>query len=345
MRLCEVTLRRRGYGLEERLAAGRALEDLEPAMVGTRAADAELTGRLADELDAEVIALADPDEVGTAVDAGADVLELAIPVSDGRLAAVDTTREAAFDRARSAVDEARDAGVRAQLRLVDAFRTDAAELAPAFERFDLPVVLADSPGARTPSYVAGYLRTLAELAVDLERVGVAFRDDLGVATANALVGASMGVDRVDVSVAGLAGRAGTPALEEFVAAAGAEDHAVGVDTDRLIPACRAALAALEEPVEGRKPVLGEDVHTHEGGVDAAAMLGDPAAFEAYDPGRYGGSRRLVFGAGTNADGARILLAAADREPTDRRVEALLARLVEAGPLGPDEAVELAGEVE
>jgi isopropylmalate/homocitrate/citramalate synthase len=345
VRLCEVILRRTGYGLEERLAAGRALDGLDLAMVGTRAADAELTGRLAGELDAEVVALTDPDGTGAALDAGADALELAVPVSDGRLAAVDATREDAFDRARSAVDEARDAGVRAQLRLVDAFRTDAAELAPAFERFEVPVVLADSPGARTPSYVAGYLRTLAELAVDLERVGVAFRDDLGVATANALVGASMGVDRVDVSVAGLAGRAGSPALEEVVVAAGAEDHAVGVDADRLIPASREALAALGETVDDRKPVLGGTVHSHDGGVDAAAMLGDPAAFEAYDPGRYGGSRTLRFGAGTDSDGARILLAAADREPTDRRVETLLARLAEAGPLGPEDAVELAAKLE
>jgi hypothetical protein len=74
------------------------------------------------------------------------------------------------------------------------------------------------------------------------------------------------------------------------------------------------------------------------------MLGDPAAFEAYDPGRYGGSRRLVFGADTDAEGARILLAAADREGSDRQVEALLARLAEAGPLGPEAAVELAAEV-
>lgn len=342
MRLCDVTLREKGEP-ETAVAAGRALDALGVPLLGTSAADADLTRRLAGTVDADVVVATDPDGIGRAVGTGAAVIEVRMPASDGRLAAADTTREDAFDRARTAVSEVQDGGARAHLRLVDAFRTDAADLAPAFERFDTPVVLADCSGARTPSYVAGYLRTLAELAVDLERVGAAFRDDLGVATANALVGASMGIDRVDVSVAGLAGRAGAAALEEVVVAARTEDHAVGVDTDGLVPGCREAVAALGERVDERKPVLGEGAHTHE--EEAGAMLSDPAPFEPYDPRSYGGSRRLVFGEHTGEAGARALLEAAGREQSEALVGALLARLASEGPVGRERAVELAGAVE
>ncbi len=341
MRLCDVTLRERG-DIEAAVAAGRALDALGTPLLGTSADDADLTRRLSGAVDADVVAATGPDGVGRAVGTGASVVEVRIPVSDGRLAAADTTRETAFDRARAGVNEIQDSGVLAHLRLVDAFRTDAAELAPAFERFDTPVVLADSSGARTPSYVAGYLRTLAELAVDLERVGVAFRDDLGVATANALVGASMGVDRVDVSVAGLVGRAGTAALEEVVVAARTEDHAVGLDTDTLIPASREALTALGEDIEDHKPVLGEGAHTYE--TEAGAMLSDPNPFEPYDPETYGASRRLLFGKRTGEAGARALLEAAGREPSEALIGTLLTRLTSEGPVGRERAVELAGEV-
>jgi isopropylmalate/homocitrate/citramalate synthase len=66
--------------------------------------------------------------------------------------------------------------------------------------------------------------------------------------------------------------------------------------------------------------------------------------EPYDPTRFGGARTLVFGPETGRGGARRLLDRAGAEVTDERVERLVARLAEEGPMELDDAVSLAGEV-
>lgn len=354
MRVCDVTLRESGqmpgreYTVEQKIAAGGALDRLDIPLVQTGFPvtgehDATVTRRLADTLTADVVAIARAREsdVEAALEAGADVVEVFIPVSERQLEAViGDSRSATFDVAHEAIDIVRDGGARAHLTLMDAFRTDVDDVAPAFERFDVPITLADTVGARTPSFVAGYLRTLAELSVRLDRVGVHFHDDLGVATANALVSAQLGVDRVDVSVASLGERAGNPALEEFVVATERDSVAL----DELIPTCRAVLDSLDETIDPRKAVIGEAVSTHESGLHTAAMLDDPATFEPYDPETFGGERRLLFGAHTGRNAARGLLERTNKKPTDELIETLLEELADNGPLELDEALDRAERV-
>lgn len=356
MRLCDVTLREaaqmpgRSYTVEQKIEAGHSLDRLGLPLVqtgfpATGEHDRTVTRRLSDSLDADVVAIARAREgdVNAALETGADVVEVFVPVSERQLEAIiGDSRTAAFDAALEAIDVVRDGGARAHLTLMDAFRTDAADVAPAFERFDAPITLADTVGARTPSFVAGYLRTLAELGVQLDRVGVHFHDDLGVATANALVSAQLGVDRVDLSVASLGERAGNPALEEFVVAI--EQDGNGVPREELVPACRAVLDSLGETVDPRKAIIGEAVAAHESGLHTAAMLDDPATFEPYDPETFGGERTLLFGAQTGRGAARELLERTDQTPTVERVETLLERLAEVGPIELDEALAIAEQL-
>lgn len=359
MRLSDVTLREatqmpgREYTVEQMITAGRALDALSLSLIqtgfpATGEHDAAVTRRLADalETDVGVIARARADDVDAALEAGADVVELFVPVSNRQLNAVlDGSRSEAFASAQTAIDQVRNGGARAHLTLMDAFRTDAGDIAPAFEQFDVPITLADTVGARTPSFVAGFLRSLAELGVSLDRVGVHFHDDLGVATANALVTARLGVDRVDVSVASLGERAGNPALEEVVVALEADGHETGLAREQLVPTCRAVLDALGESVNPRTPVIGEAVTAHESGLHTAAMLEDPETFEPYDPETFGGERRLLFGTQTGREAAKQLLERADTEPTEELVDELLERLAETDePVELEEAVAMADQL-
>lgn len=356
MRLCDVTLREaaqlpgREYTVEQTIAAGRALDELSLGLVqagfpATGEHDATVVRRLAETLESDVVAIARARaaDVDAALDANADVVEVFVPVSDRQLDVVlGASRDVAFESAQEAIDRVHEGGARAHLTLMDAFRTDAADVAPAFERFDVPITLADTVGARTPSFVAGYLRSLAELGVPIDRVGVHFHDDLGVATANALVSARFGVDRVDASVASLGERAGNPALEEVVVALEANGTETGLACDRLIPACHTVLDALDESVDPRTAVIGEAVTAHESGLHTAAMLDDPATFEPYDPEAFGGERRLLFGAHTGRGAAERLLERADREPTDELIDALLDRFAEAEePVELEDALDVA----
>ena len=357
MKLTDVTLREgdqmpgRAYTAEEKLECARALDDLgvpfvQPAFPATGEKDRSVVAQLAGELDADVVALARAleSDVDAAVDAGADVVETFVPVSDRHLEhLLGTSREEMLTMLADAVDYVLDRGATPHVTLADAFRTDHEDLLAVFETVpNVPfVTLADSVGVRTPASVQSFLEALAD-DVDYSRLGVHFHDDLGCGTANALTAYHVGVGKADVSVGSLGERAGNSSLEEVVVAC-TVDHGddLGIDTADLVPTCRGILEALGEEYDDRKAVLGEAVSEHESGIHTAAMLSDPATLEPFDPARFGGERRLVFGRATGRDGARKLLKRAGVEPTDERVSSFTATLADRGPLDLDEALALA----
>ena len=344
----------RSYGVEERVAAARALDrlGLEFVQVGfavTGDPDVTAIERAAHECDADVVSIARavPRDVEASLEANADVVEVFGPLSTRHLDhTVGKTREEMLAAMRTAVDRVLDGGATPTLTLVDAFRTPPDVVADAVARFDdcAVVSLADTVGNSTPRSTRAFLESVGE-RVDLSRTGVHLHDDLGCATANALVAYELGVGRADVSVASLGERAGNTALEELVVAGVLDyDEPFGLGVRELVPACRDVLDALGESVDPRKAVLGDAVHEHESGIHVAAMLEEPSSMEPYDPGRFGGARTLVFGPHTGRGGARRLLERAGREVTDDRVDRLVTRLDEDGPVDLDGALDLAGEV-
>jgi isopropylmalate/homocitrate/citramalate synthase len=357
MLLTDVTLREgdqmpgRAFTAEEKIECARALDRLgvpyiQPGFPITGEKDRQVIGELAGTTDAEVVALARalPGDIDAAIDAGADVVEPFVSVSDRHLEhLLGTSREEMLSMLGEAVDHARDHGLPVHVTLADAFRTDTHHLVDVFETVPAAefVSLADSVGARTPGTVQEWLDGLAG-HVDFARLGVHFHDDMGCATANALAAYRAGVGKADVSVGGLGERAGNSPLEE-VAVACAIDHDddLGLATDELVPACRGILDRLGEPYDDRKAVLGDKITEHESGIHTAAMLADPATLEPFDPALFGGERRLRFGKPTGAGGARRLLDRAGIDADDETVDAYLDRLAAEGSLSLDEALALA----
>lgn len=341
----------REFTAEEKIECARALDELgvpfvQPGFPATGEKDQRVVSELAGTTDADVVALARALErdVDAALAADADVIETFVSASDRHLEhLLGTTREEMLSMLGEAVDYVQDHGVPVHVTLADAFRTEHEHLVEIVET--VPTVefvsLADSVGARTPATVQAYLDGL-DGHVDFDRLGVHFHDDMGCATANALAAYRAGVGKADVSVAGLGERAGNSPLEE-VAVACAVDHDddLGLTTDELVPACRDILDRLGEPYEDRKAVLGEKIAEHESGIHTAAMLADPATLEPFDPERFGGERRLVFGTPTGASGARRLLERAGIDPDEETVTAYLDALADEGPLDLDAALALA----
>ena len=361
MRLQDVTIREGGqmpgrtYTVDDRVAAARALDRLgldfvQVGFAATGDPDAAAIAEAAAHCDADVVSIARaiPRDVDASLDAGADVVEVFGPLSTRHLEhTVGTSRAEMLAGMREAVDRVHDGGATAFLTLVDAFRTPPEVVADAVSSFDdcAFVSLADTVGRATPGSVRDFLESVGD-AVDLSRTGVHLHDDLGCATANALVAAELGVGKADVSVASLGERAGNTALEEFVVASAlGGDDAFGLALETLIPVCRDVLDSLGESVDPRKAVLGEAVHEHESGIHVAAMLEAPSAMEPYDPARFGGSRQLVFGPKTGRGGARRLLERAGVPVTDERVDRLVTLLHDDGPMGLQEALRLATESE
>lgn len=359
MDLCDVTLREgdqlpgRSYSVDQKLEAAGVLDDLglpyvQAGFPATGQKDREVTRTLAGSLEASVVAIARavPSDVEAALEAEADVIEVFAPLSDLQLEHVlDTSREAMFDAMQTAVESASDGGATVHLCIVDAFRTEQRHLVTAIERFDAVQVvnLADTVGIRTPASVSTFLEELCNrTAVTPSELAVHFHDDLGVGTANVMTAYELGIGKADVSVAAYGERAGNASLEEVVAIADLEyGDSMGIDPSELIPSCHAVLETLEETVDPRKSLLGALVTQHESGLHTAAMLDEPSVFEPFDPARFGGERRLVFGEGTGRGAGRKLLERAGVETDEETVNAMLERLAEQGPMGMDEALALA----
>lgn len=358
MQLTDVTLREgdqmpgRDYSIEEKLTCARALDDLgvrfiQPGFPATGEKDQTVVSTLSGTVDADLVALsrAIEHDVDVAVEAGADVVEAFVPASDKQLDHIlGTSREEMLSMLTETVDYIVDRGARPHVTLADAFRTDHDALAEIFEQIPRVefVNLADSVGARTPPTVRTYLDRLGA-DVDFSRVGVHFHEDMGCGTANALAAYEAGVGKADVSVGSVGERSGNSSLEELVVACAVDfDDDLGLETGDLVPTCRTILETLGEGYDERKPVLGEKIAEHESGIHTAAMLSDPAALEPYDPGAFGGRRRLIFGTPTGKSGARKLLERRGIGSDEDTVEAFADRLAQEGPLDLEDALALAG---
>lgn len=358
MKLLDLTLRegeqRPGveYTADQKVGAARALDDLgvDYLQLGFPIAG-ETTREVVERLDTDAkttgIARAIPRDVEATLDAGVDVVDLFAPTSEAQLEAVlGSPREEMVQSVQEAADLARDGGAEVHLTAMDGFRTDPGKLDDLFDAVDAEwYTVADTVGSRTPAGVTNFLESLE---TDLDSVGVHFHDDLGVGTANALAAGRVGAGKADVSVGGLGERAGNTALEELVAAAAVGEEPLELDVDQgsLLPVAHRVLETLGEPVEAAKPLLGEEVFSHESGLHTAAMLDEPSTFEPFDPARFGGTRTLLFGAKSGAGAARGLLERAGEEPTEEHVEALLEALDALDEeVGVGEAVELASQLD
>ena len=359
MQLTDVTLREgdqmpgREFSAAAKVECTRALDDLgvpfvQPGFPATGKKDREVLSELAGTTDADVIALARAlkSDIDAALEADADVVETFVSASDRHLEQLlGVSRAEMLSMLGETVDYVHDHGVTAHVTLADAFRTDRDHLIEIVDTVpDVGFVsLADTVGARTPGTVESTLDGLAG-HIAFDQLGVHFHDDMGCATANALAAYRAGVGKADVSVGGLGERAGNTALEELAVAC-AVDHGddLGLAADALIPICRGVLNTLGEPYGDRKAVLGTSIAEHESGIHTAAMLSDSATLEPFDPERFGGERRLVFGKPTGEGGARRLLERADVDPDGETLAAYLDTLAAAGPLDLDAALALAEE--
>jgi len=126
-----------------------------------------------------------------------------------------------------------------------------------------------------------------------------------------------------------------------VAAVTAHDETFGLNVEELTPVCWEVLEELDEPVQPRKAVLGQEVTEHESGIHTTAMLDEPSTFEPFDPTTFGAHRRLVFGEGTGRTGAKKLLEIADVEATEETITRFVQLLKQEGPIEKEEALTLA----
>lgn len=338
MRLLDATLREgaqrsgQSFSVDQKVEAARVLAGVgvDAIQVGfpiARDGTAEVCERL--DIDAELVGIgrALERDIDAAAEAGVDVVEFGVPMSDiQREHILGATAEEAIETAVEVYEYGRDLGLSVNVSAQDAFRAEPAELSALADAVTpATFTLLDTVGVATPAAVERYLEAVS---CPPDRLGVHFHNDLGVAVANVLKATEFGVEKADVTVGGIGERVGNAALEEVVVAGTVGEPTVefGLDLDELIPACHRVLNILDESVPPHKPVLGRTAFEHESGMHTATMLDEPAVYEAFDPGAFGGERRLLFGPSSGGGAARRLLVRAGGDPTDDDIEQFLDEL-------------------
>jgi homocitrate synthase NifV len=247
-------------------------------------------------------------DIAAALGCGADLVHMAIPVSD-----VQIERKLRRDRAwvlatlAHHVRSVAEAGALPSVGFEDASRADPGFLAAAAQVAQkhgaVRIRFADTLGLLDPfaTYEAiASLRAECDLAIEIHA-----HDDLGLATANTLAALRAGATHASTTVNGLGERAGNAPLEEVVMAL-KHLHAIdcGVDT-RALPAISALVArASGRPVAANKSIVGEAVFRHESGIHVDGLLKDPRNYQSFDPAELGRAHELVLGKHSGAAGVR-----------------------------------------
>ncbi len=156
--------------------------------------------------------------------------------------------------------------------------------------------IADTVGIGTPKSVYQLIRGLTR---KLPCVPFEFHshNDLGMATANALMAAEAGAQCLSVTVNGLGERAGNAPLEEVCAALTfGSGLSCKVKLQQLMEICSFVAGASGRPIPAGKPLIGSAAFQHESGIHCQGLLRDPRTYEPFSSETIGrGKREFILG--------------------------------------------------
>ena len=194
----------------------------------------------------------------------------------------------------------RAAGRYVRFSAEDAFRSDLVDLLTVFDavveagaqRIGLP----DTVGIATPRQVEQLIRLCAERYPD---IGIEFHghNDTGCAIANTVAALESGADCLDVTVLGIGERNGIASLSGLVAQLYSHhpELLAAYDLTRLVELDQYVARCLNLTIPFNIPITAPGAFTHRAGVHTRAILQNPRAYEALDPGDFGLERQIDIG--------------------------------------------------
>ncbi len=231
------------------------------------------------------------------------------------------TREQALETIRKAVTLARSLCEDVEFSPMDAGRTDPAFLVEvctaAVECGATTLNIPDTVGYVTPQE---WGELIANLIAETPGAGpgsgiiwsVHCHNDLGLATANTLMGVVAGARQVEVTINGIGERAGNTSLEEVVMALHTRSQFYGlhtrINTREIMKTSRLVSNYTGMPVQPNKAIVGSNAFAHEAGIHQDGVLKHSSTYEIMTPDSIGLSQsRLVLGkhSGRHALKARL----------------------------------------
>jgi isopropylmalate/homocitrate/citramalate synthase len=191
--------------------------------------------------------------------------------------------------------------------------------------------VADSVGFLRPlsiRYLMSHIRDgLSETVRKKVALSIHCHNDFGLATANTLAAVEEGATYLHTCIAGFGERAGIAPFEEVVAALELLYNIdTGIDMGKVFRLSQSAEKAFALPIQFHKPIVGENIFTHEIDQELEEMEAQPLVFEPFPPEIVGRETTLFVGRNTTQTLIQQLLEKAGIRASPRQMDELFRRI-------------------
>lgn len=214
------------------------------------------------------------------------------------------TKEEVLEQAVESVRYARSFCDDVEFSAEDATRSDPEFLKEVFlgviDAGATVINVPDTVGYCIPNEFGNFIAQIKSYLPEDIILSIHCHNDLGLATANSLLGVLNGANQVEVSVNGLGERAGNAALEEVVMAIrtrkDAFDAYTNLNTEYIINLSRLVSGFTGIPVQPNKAIVGINAFAHEAGIHQDGVLKERSTYEIMNPRDIGlDSSEIVLG--------------------------------------------------
>ena len=211
------------------------------------------------------------------------------------------TPEQVIAKAVSAVKYAKKSIGDVQFYAEDAMRSDPKFLVEIFEKVIAAgatvITISDTVGCATPWTMERLVSLVKNTVRNMEKAQLSIHchDDLGMATANSLMGIRAGADQVECTINGIGERAGNASLEEIVMAVSSqieidnndmgntENIETRINTKEIYAASQLVALNTGIPIPRHKAIVGENAYSHASGIHQDGMLKEQQTYQFIDP--------------------------------------------------------------
>lgn len=202
-----------------------------------------------------------------------------------------STQDEIIERAVAAVKYTKKHIEDVEFYAEDAGRTDNAYLARVVQAVinagATVVNIPDTTGYCLPHEYGAKIKYLID-HVDMKNaiLSTHCHQDLGMATANSIMGVINGARQVEVTVNGIGERAGNTSLEEVVMAIRSHKELnieTNINTQKIYPISRMVSSLMNMPVQPNKAIVGRNAFAHSSGIHQDGVLKNLSTYEIIDP--------------------------------------------------------------
>lgn len=202
-----------------------------------------------------------------------------------------STQDEILQRAAACVKYAKRFVEDVEFYAEDAGRTDNAYLAKVVQAVvnagATVINIPDTTGYCLPTEYGAKIKYLID-HVDMKNaiLSTHCHQDLGMATANSIMGVLNGARQVEVTINGIGERAGNTSLEEVVMAIRSHKELnieTNINTQKIYPISRLVSNLMNMPVQPNKAIVGRNAFAHSSGIHQDGVLKNLSTYEIIDP--------------------------------------------------------------